>query len=199
MAMEGCMGTAARQIVVSFGPSNSGLASKVQYTVFDYSGVAVLGPTSAGVVESGVEPGTYLAAPSFDTRWAGRIEWTIAGLPGVAAIDDYGRVLGGFSVAVASFGGDNSGLAASVGLTIVDTAGNVLTARSGAGVQESAQIAGAYWKPTFLAAGWTGYLQWDIAGRPGVVAIEDFGPGVAGVPYPPVTLPERPDTPERQP
>jgi hypothetical protein len=193
------MPTQVRLLVASFGPDYAGLASRVQYTVFDYSGTVVLGPTSAGVVESATQPGTYLAAPAFDTRWAGRIEWTIQGVAGVAAIYDFGRVLGGYGVTVASFGGDNSGQAGTVGLTIYDTAGNVLAARTTVGVQESAAIPGAYWAPIFLAESWAGYLQWDIANRTGVVAVEDFGPGITPVPYPYVATPERPDTPEREP
>ena len=190
---------AARQLIASFGPGNSGKAALVQYTVFDIAGTALLGPTSAGVVESATSPGTYLVAPTFDSAWAGRIEWLIPGAAGVAAIDDFGRVLGGQSVVVASFGAALSGQAANMGVTVFNTAGGVLTARSGVGIQESAAIPGAYWAPIFLAMGWTGYIQWDITGRPGVVGVEDFGPGIASVPYPYVATPERPDAPERQP
>jgi hypothetical protein len=75
----------------------------------------------------------------------------------------------------------------------------VLVARSTAGVAESAAIPGAYWAPVFLAENWAGTIQWDIAGRAGVVATEDFGPGITPVPYPTVATPERADTPERQP
>lgn len=48
-------------------------------------------------------------------------------------------------VRIAAHGGAaNAGLAGSVGLTIEDTAGNVLVARQMAGVQESAALLGSY-------------------------------------------------------
>ena len=100
---------------------------------------------------------------------------------------------------MASFGAEHAGLAGQVGLKVLDTAGSVLAARSAAAVQESAQMAGAYWAPIFLAESWAGTLRWDIAGRAGVVAVEEFGPGVTSVPYPQVASPERPDAPERWP
>ena len=167
----------------------------MRYTVFDATGAAVLGPSGAGVTESPSQPGLYLAALTFDSRWCGRIEWIISGLAGVGAVDDFGRALGGYSVAVASFGAANTGLAGAVGLTVLDTAGNVLAARTAAGIVESAQLAGTYWTPVFLAAGWCGYLQWDVAGRAGLLAVEEFGPGTSPVTFAPVTVPERPDAP----
>ena len=193
------MATQIRQLVVSFGQGYAGLAARVAYTVFDISNAVVLGPTGAGVAEAPNEPGTYLAAPTFDTSWAGRIEWTIPGVAGVYAVDDYGRVLGGFSMIVASFGSDYHGLAGQVQYAIYDTAGGVLAAATAAGVQESAGLPGVYFAPVFLAAGWSGRIVWSIQNRFGVVTIEDFGPGIAPVGYPPATTPERSDAPERQP
>ena len=193
------MATRIRQLVVSFGQGYAGLAARVAYTVFDISNAVVLGPTGAGVAEAPNEPGTYLAAPAFDTSWAGRIEWTIPGIAGVYAVDDYGRVLGGFSTIVASFGGDYHGLVGAVQYAIYDTAGGVLATPTAAGVQESAALPGVYFAPVFLASTWSGRIVWSIANRFGVVTIEDFGPGIAPVTYPYVPTPERPDAPERQP
>ena len=169
------MPTYLRQIGAAFGPDYAGLASKVLYTVFDASGTNVLGPSGAGVVESTGSPGLYLVALNFDQKWSGRVEWTITGVSGVGAVDDFGRILGGYSVAVASFGADTSGQAGNIGVTVYDTGGNLLVTRQTAGIAESANLPGVYWLKLFLASGWSGYLQWDVSGRFGLVAVEEFG------------------------
>src|SRR5690242_1341770 len=129
------MATAARQLVLTLGPGYTGLVGKVTLTVYDLSGAAVLGPTTAGIAEDAALPGTYYAAPSFDSRWAGRVEWTVAGIPGVGGIDDYGASLGASRQIVAALGGDNGGLVGQVGYTVYDTSGAVLIARTTAGIQ----------------------------------------------------------------
>ena len=188
------MGSYIRQLVAAFGPDHAGLAGRVAYAVYDIAGDLVLGPTGAGVVEAAGSPGTYLAAPAFDSRWAGRIEWTIAGLPGVGALEDFGADLGTVRLLAVSFGVANAGLLGLVGYTLYDATGAVLVARATAGIAESATLPGSYYAAVFLDRGWSGRVVWDIAGRTGVGAMEEFGPGIGGVPAgPPVTVGERPD------
>ena len=110
-----------------------------------------------------MQPGTYLAALSLDARWSGRLEWTVAGLPGVGALDDYGAGLTSPRCFTCSLGAANSGLAGSVGLTIEDTAGSVLAARQTAGVQESAALPGG-WRCGTLPGG-TGCRRSRSSGR----------------------------------
>lgn len=187
------MSTYTRPLIVSFGSDYSGLAGKVTLTVFDIAGDEVYGPITAGIMESATDPGTYLTAPALDSRWAGRVEWTVAGLPGVGAADDYGVVVGGRRPVVAALGADNAGLAGLVGVTVYDSAGAVLAPFTVAGIAESAALPGTYYGAIFIAAAWVGRIEWSIPARPGVVASEEFGIGVSGVPFPAVTVPERPD------
>lgn len=194
------MGSYIHQLVAAFGPAHAGLAARVAYTVYDIAGDVVLGPTGAGVAEAPGSPGTYLAAPSFDSRWAGRIEWTITGLPGIGALEDYGGGAGTTRLLAVSFGAANAGLLGLVGYTLYDATGAVLAARTTAGIAESAALPGSYYVAVFLDRGWSGRVVWDIAGRPGVGATEEFGPGIGGVPTgPPVTVGERPDPPIERP
>ena len=188
------MGSYIRQLVVAFGPAHAGLAGKVAYTVYDIAGDVVLGPSGAGVAAAAGLPGTYLAAPAFDSRWAGRIEWTIAGLPGIGALEEYGADLGTTRLLAVGFAAANAGLLGLVGYTLYDATGAALVAHTTAGIAESAALPGSYYVAVFLDRGWSGRIVWDIAGRPGVGATEEFGPGIGGAPVGlPVTVGERPD------
>jgi hypothetical protein len=191
--------TYTRPLIVSFGPDYGGLVGKVTLTVFDVAGDAVYGPATTGIAESASSPGTYLAAPPLDSRWAGRVEWTIAGLPGMGAVDDYGSGVGALRPVVASFGAEYAGLVGRVGVTIYDSGGAVLAPSTTAGIAESAALPGTYYGAVFIDATWCGRIEWSIADHPGITASEEFGLGVAGAPFPAVTAPERPDPPAQRP
>jgi hypothetical protein len=185
-----------RPIAVSLGTGARGLAARLRYTLFDGTGTTVLGPTGDRIWESAVTPGIYLADPLFDTRWTGRIEWQVPGTT-LRGVDDFGAILGGWRVAAADLGAANARLASTVRLTLSDAQGSPLPLELDGPIQESASLPGVYWCLLFIARDWTGMLRWSIDGRPWVGAADVFGPLIGEATYPPVTLAERPDAPER--
>lgn len=170
------MAVFTKQIIANLDPYFTGKTGVIGYTIKDTAGNPLVARTTAGIAES-TALGTYVASvPVFDRGWSGRIEWDAgAGLLAAEAIVPmtYSNVI--IRQGIATLDPLLTGLTGTLGITVKDPAGNVITARSTAGIVESGTSAFYFVALANFNNAIPGRIEWDAGA--GLLAVEDFFPG----------------------